>query len=137
MTQPFVEGDPRIPAHPYFQKRYGVKMPVWAMNMRFFSADAPFDPIMPTSPINLTAAVIGGPEPVGSVMFIEISSTWSGDPTPVITQQWKRNGVDIAGATGVTYTTVVADAATTLTLVETATSLGGVARATSNEIVIV
>ena len=47
MTRPFIPGDPRTPDHPYFETQWNVEMPEWAMNMRFFSADAPFDPDMP------------------------------------------------------------------------------------------
>ena len=44
---PFVDGDPRIPTHSWFEKKWGVKLPRWAQNMRFFEETAPFDPDMP------------------------------------------------------------------------------------------
>jgi hypothetical protein len=48
------------------------------------------------------------------------SNTWFG--SPVLTYQWKRGGVNIAGATGATYDIVTADLATNLTCAITATN---------------
>jgi len=46
--------------------------------------------------------------------------------------QWKRDGVNIAGATGTTYTVASADLDHTITLAETATNGVGSATANSN-----
>jgi photosystem II stability/assembly factor-like uncharacterized protein len=50
----------------------------------------------------------------------------------LITRQWKRDGVDIVGETGLTYTTVLADDGTTVTCEETGTDGIGVNVVSSN-----
>jgi hypothetical protein len=63
--------------------------------------------------------------------------TWTGTPTPTLTYQWTRGGVNISGATATTYVTQVADIGALIRCVETATNTGGVETATSNAITVV
>jgi hypothetical protein len=63
-----------------------------------------------------------------------VVGTWGGNPAPTFTYQWKRDGSNISGATGTTYTTVSADVGTALTVTETATNSEGSASATSSAI---
>ena len=47
---------------------------------------------------------------VGDTLVLEVgSNTWDGNPVPVLTYQWLRNGNNITGATSATYLTVTAD----------------------------
>ena len=93
-----------------------------------------FAGVVPLAPISLTLPTINGNTPVGSVLTTT-PGTWAGDPVPVITRQWRRGGIAIAGATGTSYTTVEADEGEEITVAETATNAGGaVTRTSSNSI---
>jgi alpha-tubulin suppressor-like RCC1 family protein len=65
-----------------------------------------------TAPVNLTPPVVNGSTEAGSVLTLD-PGTWSNSPT--LTYQWQRcdttgnNCVDIAGETGLTYTSGPAD----------------------------
>lgn len=59
-------------------------------------------------PLNTTPPAISGTVTVGSTLTCS-AGVWTGNPTPVITYQWRRAGVDIVGATNPSYTLVVAD----------------------------
>jgi hypothetical protein len=127
MTRPFVAGDPRVPRHVYFQKQWGVPMPVWAQNMRFFSADAPFDPDMPGA-VAISAGLannISSPEifTVFEGILRCTSGIWSNNPT--FTYQWKRDVVVLA-ETSDTYFIVPVDSGSSLTCIVSATTAAGV-----------
>lgn len=77
-------------------------------------------------------AVTGGPN-VGTVLTTT-NGTWTGTPTPTYARQWKRDGVNISGATATTYTLVAADAGHAITCTVTATNSAGSAQATSNAV---
>ena len=84
-----------------------------------------------TAPASLVAPSLSGTGRVGAPMRVE-TGTWSGDPTPVLSVRWTRNGADIPGATGVDYVPVAADEGTELRGVVTATNAaGGVTVATA------
>lgn len=83
----------------------------------------------PVGPVNLTLPVITGSPVVGQVLSSS-TGTWSGNPTSY-TRQWKKNGVNIGGATGVTYTPVTGDIGGTITVAVTATNATGSATAVS------
>lgn len=69
-------------------------------------------------PVNSTPCTVSGGTSVGSLLTAAAGS-WNG--TFTLGYQWRRNGVNIGGATSSTYTTVSADAGTTVDVVETAT----------------
>ena len=69
-------------------------------------------------------ADITGIETVGSTLTCT-SGTVTGDPTPTITKQWKRNGVDIPAAIGDTYLLTTLDLGKTITCLVTATNSVG------------
>lgn len=73
-------------------------------------------------PGNTVAPVISGSTVVGQVLTTS-DGTWTGSPAPTFTYQWRRGGVDIAGATAKTYTLVVADEGALMTAVVTATNI--------------
>jgi hypothetical protein len=79
-------------------------------------------------PANSVLPAITGTPTVGQTLTAS-TGTWSGSPT--FTRQWKRNGVNIAGATAATYLLVVGDATTTITVTVTATNAFGSTPATS------
>lgn len=83
-----------------------------------------------TAPVNLTLPTIAGTTTFGSTLTVT-PGTWSGVPAPTLTRQWQRDGVDIAGATGLTYVLVAADLGTTITVEEDATNVAGSAMAES------
>ena len=86
-----------------------------------------------TPPANTVAPVISGSTSLGSVLT-STTGTWTGDAPITYSYQWKRNGIDIGGATSSTYTIVVADSAANLTCQVTATNAAGFASAVSNTI---
>lgn len=77
-----------------------------------------------TAPTLTTAPTITGTAQVG-VVLTGNAGVWAGNPTPTVTRVWRANGVDIAGATGATYTPVAGDIGKTIILRETATNSQG------------
>jgi hypothetical protein len=73
------------------------------------------------APVITGVPTISGTEQVGQTLTASAASV-TGDPAPVRTWQWKRNGTPISGATSSTYSLVEADAGTTLTVVQTETN---------------
>ena len=84
----------------------------------------------PAAPENTALPTITGTAKVGSVLT-GTAGTWSGRPTPTNSFQWLRDGANISGATGGTYTLVTADAGKVISLKVTATNTAGSATATS------
>lgn len=82
-------------------------------------------------PVNTSAPTITGTPTVGQVLSSTVG-TWTGNPTPTYTRQWRRGATNISGATGATYTLVAADVGQTITCVVTATNSEGSDTATSN-----
>lgn len=89
----------------------------------------------PSAPVNIVAPVIAGTTPVGSILT-STNGTWAGNPSPTYTYQWRRNGVDIGGATNNTYTTQAADVGTAITCRVTAMNSEGSAASTSNSVTV-
>jgi len=85
----------------------------------------------PVAPTNSSPPVVSGNTSVGSVLTCD-PGTWTGGAA--ITYQWQGNATDIAGSTGVSYTTVAGDIGTNITCVVTGTNASGSASATSNSI---
>jgi hypothetical protein len=90
-----------------------------------------------SSPANTTAPHItsdGTPQTGETVTCSD--GVWTGSPTPTLSKQWKRNGVNISGAGATSYVLQVADVGQTITCVVTATNIGGSAsQASDNSIV--
>jgi hypothetical protein len=86
-------------------------------------------------PANAVAPVISGTAVVGQTLTA-VAGTWAGIPTPTVTGNWQRNGVNISGATGLTYVLTQADAGNTanITYEETATNTAGAVTQDSNVI---
>lgn len=84
-------------------------------------------------PVNTAVPTITGTPTVGQTLSSTVG-TWTGNPAPTYTRQWRRGATDIAGATGTTYTLVEADVGQTITCVVTATNSEGSNTATSNEV---
>jgi hypothetical protein len=84
-------------------------------------------------PANLVAPTIAGTAEVGQVLTAK-PGLWGHDGTlaaPVLAWQWLRNGAEIAGATGLEYTTTAADSGNAISLAETAQDAHGTARTVS------
>lgn len=94
------------------------------------ATSAPTSTVIPQAPVNQALPVISGTAQQGQTLTVT-NGTWSGSPTSYA-RQWKRNGVDIAGATATTYVLVQADVGSVITCTVTATNAGGSASATSN-----
>jgi hypothetical protein len=75
-------------------------------------------------PANTVAPAVTGTAVVGSLLSCT-TGTWTGSPTITYTYQWKRNGVNIGGATASTYTLVQADAGNTANIKCTVTATNG------------
>src|SRR5690625_4479416 len=86
-----------------------------------------------TEPENTALPEITGDVELGSVLTVS-PGTWTGNPSPTFTYQWRRGTTDIASATGTTYTLVEADIGQTITCVVTATNSEGTETATSNPV---
>lgn len=81
-----------------------------------------------TAPINGKLPAISGLAAVGETL-----TGWPGvwAPFGTFTYQWKRDGVNIAGATSETYVPAAPDVGKALTVTVTCTNTGGTASATS------
>ena len=80
------------------------------------------------SDLNLEVPVVTSNTIVGSGLVGDVHTVnydFTGNPTPTIAIQWKRNSTPIAGATSVNYTPVSADDGTSLTCTITATNSQG------------
>lgn len=84
-----------------------------------------------TPPVNTVAPVASGTVRIGEVLSCT-TGTWTGTPTPTYAYQWRRDGVDIGGATASTHTVVDLDMATELDCEVTATNVAGAAAEPSN-----
>ncbi len=93
----------------------------------------------PTVPSELTAPAFEPGAPQVGVAKALTAATFSGYPVPTVTYQWRiaddgagTGAVDIAAATGATYTPVAGDVGKFLRRVDTATNVSGSATASSN-----
>ncbi len=84
----------------------------------------------PSLPVNNTAPTISGTATQGQTLTRFVGG-WSGYPSPTLTGNWQRNGVDISGATSSTYLLQAADVGTTIRYREIATNTSGVVSAYS------
>lgn len=85
-------------------------------------------------PVNTVAPVASGTPDVGQTLSCT-TGTWDNSPTSY-SYQWRRDAVNIAGATSNTYTLVEADAETDVDCVVTATNLNSSVNADSNDITV-
>lgn len=77
------------------------------------------------APINIAMPLITGAAVVGQLLSVVSAGTWKGTAPIVFTYQWRRNGVDIVGATGSSYTLQPADSGTSITCRVTGTNSTG------------
>lgn len=89
-----------------------------------------WDFVKQAAPVNTVAPAITGTARVGQTLTVT-NGTWTGEPAPTFTRQWKRGATNI-GTGGTTYVLVAADAGQVITCVVTATNTEGSANATSN-----
>ena len=82
-------------------------------------------------PVNQAAPSLSATPKVGTSLSVSVGS-WTNSPT--FTYQWKRDGVNISGATSQNYTPVTADYNTALSCTVTATNGSGSASADSNSL---
>lgn len=80
------------------------------------------------APTNVLLPAISGTAKDGQVLTA-IAGSWTGVPT--LTYQWKKGGSNISGATAATYTVVVGDVGSPISVVVTGTNSAGTASATS------
>ena len=83
-----------------------------------------------SAPVNTVSPSISGTTTLGSVLTTT-NGTWNNSPTSY-TYQWNRNFSPIPSATSSTYTLVLADSASAITCVVTATNASGSTPDTSN-----
>ena len=86
-----------------------------------------------TPPVSTVAPSLSGPGRVGTPMLVD-TGVWSGDPTPVLSPRWRRNGAEISGAAGAEYTPVAADDGADLDCVVTAVNAAGSAEAATETV---
>lgn len=90
-------------------------------------------PAAPMGPVPIVAPVVSGAVVTGNTL-ITTNGTWTGNPTPTYTRQWRRNTTNIPGATGQTYNLVVADEDAMISCNVTATNSEGAVTTSSNEV---
>jgi len=88
----------------------------------------------PQPPGNITPPAISG-ELTETYTLSVSTGTWTQSPTGY-TYQWRKGGVNIAGATTNTYTSLSADVGSSIDCVVTATNAQGSRSSTSNSVVI-
>jgi hypothetical protein len=101
-------------------------------NVRVFSLGRTVAGVAPTNDV---APSISGTAEVGATLT-RTEGTYSGNPTPTLSGQWQRDGVDITGETGATYEVVSDDQGADITYRETATNAVGSVSVSSNAIAI-
>ena len=122
-------GLPKYRVNP--SRKYG-----WWFTNRYSSiyAAGPLAP-PPVGPGITASPTISGSTDAGSLLTVT-PGTYTGSPAPSVTRNWQRNGVNIGGATGLTYSTnTTTDVGANITCRETITNTGGTITATSNAIV--
>ncbi|MCW3031469.1 MAG: hypothetical protein JWM66_1602 [Solirubrobacterales bacterium] len=82
------------------------------------------------APLELTAPAVAGAPQLGAALSCS-GATWSGNPTPVISYQWLRDGSLIAAAASSEYVVVAGDQGHVLSCRVTALNEEGVASASS------
>jgi hypothetical protein len=88
-----------------------------------------------TLPANTAVPTVSGTPAQGNTLTA-IPGTWTGTPTPTLTDQWERNGADIASATGLTYVVAANDVGASIRIRETATNSVGSVSAWSTAVAI-
>jgi hypothetical protein len=86
-----------------------------------------------SAPANTVEPAITGTATTGNVLTCN-NGSWSGSPSPTFTKQWKRDGANISGETGNTYTLVGGDEGHSIKCTVTATNTQGSASADSNTV---
>ena len=86
-----------------------------------------------TAPVNTVAPAITGTAQEGQTLTSS-TGTWTGNPTPTYSYQWKRNGSNIGSATNSTYTLVTADVGQSIKCMVTATNAISAVNADSNTV---
>ena len=81
-------------------------------------------PSKDTPPVVITAPALSGAGRIGQAMTASLG-VWGGSPAPGLSARWQRNGTDIPGATGASYTPVPADDMADLRCVVTASNRAG------------
>lgn len=85
------------------------------------------------APVNTVAPVISGTPRVGQVLSCT-AGTWTGNPAPSFTYQWKADGSDIVGETANTITLTIDEFDADIICVVTATNDAGFASEDSNQL---
>lgn len=129
----YVSGDGVHPANPVGRDQL---VQIYIDRLAHFINATPMPaPIVPrgavaVAPANTVLPAISGTAQEGQVL-IAGTGAWTGTPAPTYATQWRRGGVDIAGATASSYGLVAADVGSTLTVRVTATNASGSTSATS------
>jgi hypothetical protein len=92
----------------------------WKDLVRIADSSATNQNPIPVAVANTVAPTISGATLEGSTLTCN-PGTWTGSPPPILTYQWKRDGVNITGSTASTRVTTSADDGHALTCAVTAT----------------
>lgn len=87
--------------------------------------------LVTSAPFNTIAPTISGTPSIGEILTIN-NGTWIAYPESVFTYQWYSDGVEISGATSVTYTTQNSDIGKEITASVTATNSEGFSSETTS-----
>lgn len=91
----------------------------------------PTEAVLPLAPTSTAAPVITGTALQGQTLTVTPGSYTR---SPTVTRQWRRGGVAIAGATGLTYRLGSADVGAMIDCLETAFNAGGAIAVESNDL---
>lgn len=108
--------------------------PTWKFR-NGYSDGVYFVGVVPLAPILLTASTLSGAVYEGSTVTLT-PATWNGRPTPTVTYAWLRDGVVIAGETGLSYVLQASDVNHVIAPQTTATNAGGTASSTATGITV-
>ena len=88
------------------------------------------------APAMLAAPGLSGPALVGAALRVD-PGVWGGVPAPAVTPRWRRNGVDVPGATALDYVPGAADDGAELRCAVTASNASGTASAVTEAVRVV
>lgn len=86
------------------------------------------------APSNIVPPIISGADNLPGTVLLCEDGTWAGNPTPALTHQWQRDGIDIPGAIVPLYVIQEADRGHAITCQERGTNLLGSLTVSSNSI---
>jgi hypothetical protein len=125
----FFSGVQSDPAHPVVSSWNTFNATSYAVDVLAFDPSVSGGTLLAPAPV--VDPVVTGAPTTGNILS-STNGTWIGDPTITYALQWTRDGTDIAGQTGSTYSLVTADEGHSIACRVTATNGAGSTPRSSN-----